>query len=171
MATGNAVTGTSAPNFDLLDESEIRMKIKRGDFELIENTNKTVSPLWSKLRLIAQADDNTKVLEGWVACRYCKNIFRTHSKPKSDGSRKNYGLTTPARHLDHCKDQQRQVLNQADHSGVEHAQHYRSSFSTKLISRFLFNKQKLPDKTISRLKDAEIKYIVAGMLQRRLYFI
>ena len=171
MATGDAVTCTSAPNSDLLDETEIRDKIKRGDFELIENTNKTISPLWSKLRLIAHSDDLTKVLEGWVACRYCKNIFRTHSKPKSDGTRKNYGLTTPARHMDHCKDQQRQMLNQAASSDAKHVQHHRSSFSTKLISRFLFNKQKLPDKTISRLKDAEIKYIVAGKFERRFYLI
>ena len=165
MATGNADISTAAPDPDLLDESEIRHKINHGDFVLIENMNKTISPMWSKLRLIAHANDITNVLEGWAACRFSKTIFRTHSKLKSDGTRKKYGLTTLARHLDYCKAQKRELLNQTDHSTTKNAQDHRPSFSSKLISRFLFNKQKLPDKTISRLKDAETKYVVAGMLK------
>ena len=110
MASNAGFLSTIA-NIDSLDESKIRQKIYGGELVLIENRNKTLSLIWSKLRLIADSSDTEKLLEGWVACRYCESVFRTHSKLKSDGTRKNYGLTTPTRHLDVCKNYQQGLVN------------------------------------------------------------
>jgi hypothetical protein len=149
-------------NSDLLDESEIRKKITCGELVLVDNTSRTVSSMWSKLRVIADSNNTQKVLEGWAACRFCETVFRTHSKLKPDGTRKNYGLTSPARHLDVCKNHQRERSKQAEHSTVDGVQQHDSLSTTKRICRFFFNKKNLPSKTLSKLKEAEIKYVVAG---------
>jgi hypothetical protein len=106
----NAGFLSTITNIDSIDENQIRQKIHCGELVLIDNNNRTFSLIWSKLRLIADSSDAGKILEGWVACRYCESIFRTHSKLKSDGTRKNYGLTTPTRHLDVCKNYQKELV-------------------------------------------------------------
>ena len=151
-------------NIDSLDEGKIRQMIHCGELVLIENKNRTLSLIWSKLRLIADSGDAGKVLEGWVACRYCESVFRTHSKLKSDGTRKNYGLTTPTRHLDVCKNHKKELAKQVEHSDAHDVVQHGFSSATKRISRFFFNKKQLPNKSLSRLKEAETKYIVAGKL-------
>jgi hypothetical protein len=168
MATSvPSISATTNP--DRMHESEIRKRIKWGDFLLIENTNKTISSIWSNLRLIAHADNLANVLEGWVACQYCENVFRTHSKLKSDGTRKNYGLTSPARHLDLCKNRKRELLTQTDHSAANQTQHPESSSSFKSIARSFFNKRQLPAKTLAKLKDAQLKYVVAGTVTKKCF--
>ena len=163
MASNAGFLSTIA-NIDSLDESKIRQKIHCGELVLIENKNKTLSLIWSKLRLIANSTDTEKLLEGWVACRYCESIFRTHSKLKSDGTRKNYGLTTPTRHLDVCKNYQKELVKLVEHPDAHDVVQHGFSSATKRISRFFFNKKQLPHKSLSKLREAETKYVVAGKL-------
>jgi hypothetical protein len=160
----NAGFLSTITNIDSIDENQIRQKIHCGELVLVDNNNRTFSLIWSKLRLIADSSDAGKILEGWVACRYCESIFRTHSKLKSDGTRKNYGLTTPTRHLDVCKNYQKELVKQVEHSDAHDGVQNGFSSATKRISRFFFNKKQLPNKTLSKLKEAETKYVVAGKL-------
>ena len=123
MASNAGFLSTIA-NIDSLDESKIRQKIHCGELVLIENRNKTHSKIWSKLRLIADSSDTEKLLEGWVECRYYESVFCTHSKLRSYGTRKNYGLTTPTRHLDVCNNYQKELVKPVEqpdaHGVVQH---------------------------------------------------
>ena len=85
---------------DRIANDEIRKRIRASTFVLIEYKRETVSPTWQNLWIIADQSIPQNVLNGWVICKYCDHMFRTHPKLSSDGKRENYELTSPAKDLD-----------------------------------------------------------------------
>jgi hypothetical protein len=145
-------------NGDLFDEHTVQEKLNNGECILVIN-KKNSSPGWSDLRLIADANDPNKPLIGWAVCRFCQAAFRTHSKADNRGKRKNHGLTSCMKHLEHCRSRKEEMAAKAtENSSID-------SNATNLqpyVSQFLVNKKKMTPLWLNKLKEAEVKFIVGG---------
>ena len=81
--------------------------------------------------------------------------YRTHSKKDINGKRKNYGLNGMHDHLKQCKSKSK--INLTNNQG-----HNVQTTAFGIQPKFVFNKNALPEKYKLKLKDAELKFIVAG---------
>ena len=72
--------------------------------------------------------------------------FRTHSTLDSDGKRKNFGLSTLARHVENCRNKKSSSTTSSQPS----------------IVQFSYNKRGIPDSAKTKLKIAEAKFVVSG---------
>ncbi|CAF4200788.1 unnamed protein product [Rotaria sordida] len=140
---------------DNLTAQQIQNKLKFKYFELVKN-EKGNNDIWKNdVSLVGKKNENDiiDVLEGWIACNYCHTAYRTHSKKDSNGKRKNFGLNSMHDHLKQCKlkSKANEINNQNDKT---------SGFFIQ--PKFAYNKKVLPDKYKLKLKDAELKFVVAG---------
>ncbi len=143
---------------DLFDEQTVKEKLNNGECVMIINT-KDFSPTWSDLRLIADAKDPMKPLVGWAVCRFCRSAFRTHSKIDEKGKRKNHGLTSCTKHLEHCHSRQKEMAQQnKENSSLDSS----TTDSQPSVSQFLYNKKKMTPSWLNKLKEAEAKFVVGG---------
>ncbi|CAF1199474.1 unnamed protein product [Didymodactylos carnosus] len=141
---------------DHIKSVEIKRKLENGDYVLIRN-NQGTAEFWNDICLIGMNNENNEnaelamltteveVLEGYVACRYCKEVYQSHSAKKADGRRVNYGTTSAQNHVRTCKKR----------SG--------SNNTSPSISRFMCNKKHLPAKMQEKIKDAQLKFVVGGL--------
>jgi len=153
-----------------VNETKINQWIEKKECVLIINT-KDSSSLWTDLRLIAHVSTPTVPLVGWVACAYCTRPFRSHSSADSKGRRKNYGLSSASRHIDQCNSRKKEMA--AKHQQQKNGEKNNpdksqrpssiSPIANKTLSKFLYNKSTLPKTWQNRIKDAECKYVVAGI--------
>ena len=81
--------------------------------------------------------------------------YRTHSKKDINGKRKNYGLNGMHDHLKQCKSKSK--INLTNNQG-----HNVQTTAFGIQPKSVFNKNALPEKYKLKLKDAELKFIVAG---------
>ncbi|CAF1507331.1 unnamed protein product, partial [Didymodactylos carnosus] len=95
------------------------------------------------------------ILEGWAVCNHCYMAYRTHSKKDDDGKRKNYGLNGIHDHLKQCKSKPKINLTNNQGQNVQ-------TTTSAIQPKFAYNKKVLPEKYILKLKDAELKFVVAG---------
>ncbi|CAF1313627.1 unnamed protein product [Rotaria sordida] len=144
-------------NTDDLTAQQIQYKLKSKVFELVTN-EKDNNAIWKNdISLIGKKDENDiiQLLEGWAACNQCYMAYRTHSKSGIDGKRKNFGLNGIHDHLKHCK--WKSKVKSTDNQGQN------NQTTTSVIQpKFAFHKKGLPQKYKSKLKDAELKFIVGG---------
>ena len=134
-------------------------------------STKDTAPVWNDLRLIFHPSNPTQPITGWVACFYCSRPFRRHSNLDANGKRRNYGLTTAAKHTSECNirkksiaAKRKQILDIEKENGNEPQNSSNSKIDTNnKITKFLFNKNLLPKAWQNRIKDAGCKYVVAGM--------
>ncbi|CAF1117939.1 unnamed protein product [Rotaria magnacalcarata] len=146
-------------DIDNLTPQRIQSKLKSNYFELVKN-EKGNNEIWiNDVSLIGQKNENrlTDILEGWAACNYCYMAYRTHSKKDSDGKRKNHGLNGIHDHLKHCKCKLKSKI-----SLVNNKQQNVQITTPSTHPKFAFNKKALPEKYKLKLKDAELKFVVAG---------
>ena len=151
-------------------ENNIRKMLEKKELTLAANTKDT-APVWNDLRLIFHPSNPTRPITGWVACLYCSRPFRSHSNPDANGKRRNYGLTSVAKHISRCNirkkaiaAKRKQTLDIEKENGNEPQNSSNSKIDTSnKITKFLFNKNLLPKAWQNRIKDAECKYVVAGM--------
>ncbi|CAF1361809.1 unnamed protein product [Rotaria sp. Silwood1] len=140
---------------DNLTAQQIQNKLKFKYFELVKN-EKGSNDIWKNdVSLVGKKNENDiiDVLEGWIACNYCHTAYRTHAKKDSNGKRKNFGLNSVHDHLKQCKlkSKANEINNQNDKT------------SGYIIQpKFAYNKKALPDKYKLKIKDAELKFVVAG---------
>ena len=149
-------------NPDLFDEQILKEKLHNGECIMVVN-KKDFSPTWSDLRLIADAKDPIKPLIGWAVCRFCQAVFRTHSKIDEKGKRKNHGLSSCTKHLEHCHARQREMAEKAKETSSSDCN---STNPQPFVSQFLVNKRKLTPSWLSKLKEAETKFVVGGNVSR-----
>jgi hypothetical protein len=134
---------------------QIQSRLNAKVFSLVRN-DKGNNEIWQNdISLIGKKHENNviDILEGWAACNYFYASYRTHSKKDSDGKRKNYGLNGIHDHLKVCKSKTKTnvIINQGHQSS-----------SPAIQSKLSFYKKGLSEKFKLKLKDAELKYIVAG---------
>ncbi|CAF1481339.1 unnamed protein product [Rotaria magnacalcarata] len=146
-------------DIDNLTPQQIQSKLKSNYFELVKN-EKGNNEIWiNDVSLIGQKNENrlTDILEGWAACNYSYMAYRTHSKKDSDGKRKNHGLNGIHDHLKHykCKLKSKISLTNNKQQNVQIT-------TPSTHPKFAFNKKALPEKYKLKLKDAELKFVVAG---------
>lgn len=128
------------------DVKSIEGRLKSGQLFFVDNPSSSAE-IWKDLQLIAQmCNDKEVVLQGWCACKYCHQLFRTHSDVDEKGKRKNYGLSSQQRHVANCSKKP-----------------CSSSKQQPRIATFLTSKKKLTASQANRLKIAEVKYVVGGM--------
>jgi len=145
-------------NGDLFDEQIVKEKLHNGECILIVN-KKDFSPTWSDLRLIADVKDPIKPLIGWAVCRFFQAAFRTHSKIDDKGKRKNHGLTSCTKHLEHCHSRQKEMAEKVqENSFIDPV----TTNSQPFVSQFLVNKKKMTPAWLNKLKEAEAKFVVGG---------
>jgi hypothetical protein len=142
---------------DNLNPGQIRRKLHSKDFILVKN-DKSSHELWAyDISLIGRMNDDEtqQIFIGWAACNHCMTVYRTHSKPDSDGNRKNHGLNSIHHHIKECKSRLSKSASSST-SGV-----------TKLpvqttLARFAYHKNKLSGTLAEKLKDADLKFVAAG---------
>jgi len=137
---------------------QIQSRLKSKCFELVKN-EKGNHEIWKNdAALIGKKNENgvIDVLEGWVACSYCYMGYITHSKNNSNGKRKNFGLNGIHDHLKQCKSK---LKNNLINNQVQNAQ-----TTSGIQPKFAYNKSALPEKYKLKLKDAELKFVVAAGL-------
>ena len=142
---------------DNFTAQQIQHRLKSKYFELVKN-EKGNNEIWKRdVSLVGKKDENgvTDILEGWAACNYCHMAYRTHSKKDINGKRKNYGLNGMHDHLKQCKSKSK--INLTNNQG-----HNVQTTAFGIQPKFVFNKNALPEKYKLKLKDAELKFIVAG---------
>ena len=149
-------------NPDLFDENTVKEKLQNGDCIMVVN-KKDLSTTWSDLRLIADANDPIKPFIGWAVCRFCQAAFRTHSKIDEKGRRKNHGLSSLTKHLEHCHSRQKEMVERAKEASSSDCS---SSNSQPFVSQFLVNKKKMTPSWLNKLKEAELKFVVGGKILR-----
>ncbi|CAF4008178.1 unnamed protein product, partial [Rotaria sordida] len=114
--------------------------------------------IWKNdVSLIGKKDENDiiQLLERWATCNDCYIAYRTHSKSDIDGKWKNFRLNGIDDHLKHCK--WKSKVKSTDNQGQN------DQTTTSVIQpKFAFHKKGLPEKYKSKLKDAELKFIVGG---------
>ncbi|CAF4178595.1 unnamed protein product [Rotaria sordida] len=157
---------------DNMDETKVRQLIEKKECVLIINS-KDLSKAWNEIRLIAHKSTPTIPFIGWVACFYCSRPFRSHSAADVNGKRRNYGLTSALKHLDQCSSRKKEMAakrkrqlndeNENDNNPNQSQQSSSSPTVNKTLSKFLYNKSILPKTWQNRIKEAECKYVVAGM--------
>lgn len=158
-----------------INETKIRQWFEKKECILIINT-KDSSSMWTDLRLVAHKSAPTVPLVGWIACAYCSRTFKSHSDVDKKGKRKNYGLTSAARHVDQCIQRKKEVAakrkqqthleqNKSDHLPSDQLPQSSSTspIMNKTLTKFLYNKNTLPKTWQNRIKDSECKYVVAGI--------
>ena len=114
--------------------------------------------MWNDLHLIFHSSNPTQPITGWIACLYCSRPFRSHSNADANGKRRNYGLTSVAKHISQrnirkkaIAVKRKQILDIEKENGNE------AQKSTPIIRLQNF----LAKAWQTRMKDAECKYIVA----------
>jgi hypothetical protein len=142
---------------DNLTAQQIQSRLKSKYFELVKN-EKGNNEVWKNdAALIGKKNENdvTDILDGWAACNYCHMAYRTHSKKDSNGKRKNFGLNGIHDHLKQCKSKSKTNLinNQAQNG---------QTTASAIQPKFAYNKRALPEKYKLKLKDVELKFVVAG---------
>ena len=140
---------------DNLSAAQVQQNLENKAFSLMKN-DKASHEVWAtdfSVIAVKDSDDetNSKILDGWAACNHCMAVYRTHSKKDKDGLRKNYGLSSLHAHVKECK---KRVVAKKATSFVKQIQ--------TRIPTFAFNKNKLNARLAEKLKDAELKFIVAG---------
>lgn len=153
-----------------INETKIRQWIDKKECVFLVNTRDS-SSLWTDLRLIAHSSTPTVPVSGWVVCAYCNRLFRSHSSMNKKGKRKNYGLTSAARHLEQCARRKKEMTTKhKQQKSIEHSDVDQFSPSSSVspilnqtLSKFVYNKSTLPKAWQNRVKDAECKYVVAGI--------
>jgi len=81
--------------------------------------------------------------------------YRANSKKDCDGKRKNFGLNGLHDHLEQCKAKPKINLNN------NQTQRTQTALSINQ-PKFAYYKKSLPDQYKSKLKDAELKFVVTG---------
>ena len=140
---------------DNLTAGQVQRSLETKEFSLTKNT-KANHEVWEtdfSLIGVKGTDEGevSKILQGWAACNHCMTVYRTHSKKDRDGIRKNYGLHSLHVHRKECK---KKLVAKKATGWVKKIQ-------TK-IPAFAFNKNKLNERLAGKLKDAELKFVVAG---------
>ena len=141
---------------DKLNAGRVQKHLHSKDFILVKN-DKSSHDLWANdISLIGRINDDQSqhIFIGWAACNHCMMAYRTHSKPDSDGNRKNNGLNSIHHHIKECKS--RLAKSTSTTNGVT-----KWPVQTTL-TRFTYHKNKLSDNLTEKLKDAELKFVVAG---------
>ncbi|CAF2083912.1 unnamed protein product [Rotaria magnacalcarata] len=138
-------------NPDNLKSVQIEAKLKLRQFVLIKNARGNCEEWTKDVSLVGRVDDTgvEEILEGWAACNHCCSTYRTHSKKDKYGQRKNYGLSSIRAHVAECTNKSQNVP------------HVTSS-SQKSKAKFTYNKNKISNKYQTKLKEAELMFIVAG---------
>jgi hypothetical protein len=142
---------------DNLNAGQIQKKLHCKDFILVKN-DKSSHELWANdISLIGRINDDESqhIFIGWAACNHCMTVYRTHPKPDSDGNRKNHGLNSIHHHIKECKSRLANSTSSST-SGVTKAP------VQTTLTRFAYHKNKLSDTLAEKLKDAELKFVVAG---------
>ncbi len=142
---------------DMLTAQQIQSNLNAKTFQLVKN-EKGNNEIWKNdISLVGKKNENDviNILEGWAACNYCYTTYRTHSKIDCDGKRKNYGLNGIHDHLKLCKSKSKMNVSINEES--------KSQIASRVIQpKLSFYKKSLPEKYKLKLKDAELKYVVAG---------
>jgi len=147
-------------NSDHLQAGQIQRKLQSKQFILIKN-EKNNHELWNHdISLIGQIniEGAQEIFDGWAACNHCFTTYRTHSKATNDENRKNDGLRPFHTHLKECKIKNKKVNNtQSSISSTSYETNTQLS-----ITQFAYNKNQLNENLATKLKDAELKFVVAG---------
>ncbi|CAF1985905.1 unnamed protein product [Rotaria magnacalcarata] len=144
-------------DIDNLAAQRIQSQLKSNYFELVKN-EKGNNEIWiNDVSLIGQKNENhlTDILEGWTACNYCYMAYRTHSKRMQVVKEKNYGLNGIHDHLKQCQLKSKISLTNNKEQNVQIT-------TPSIHPKFAFNKKALPAKYKLKLKDAELKFVVAS---------
>ena len=142
---------------DNLTAQQIQSKLKSNHFELVKN-EKGNNEIWGNdAALVGKRNESgvLDILEGWATCNHCHMAYRTHSKKGADGKRKNYGLNGLHDHFKQCKSKSKVKLINKEGQTVQ-------TTTAGFQPKFAFNKKALPEKYKLKLKDAELKFVVAG---------
>ncbi|CAF1406608.1 unnamed protein product [Adineta steineri] len=149
---------------DNLKCHQIVAKLKLKQFVLIKNI-KGNSETWSNdISLVGRINDNgeEEIFEGYAACNYCYSTYRTHSTKDKHGQRKNYGLKSLHQHLKECSHKLKKRPHVISSSSTTNTLPQPPSLLQTFIPKFTYNKNKLSAKYQNKLKDAELKFVVAG---------
>ena len=95
-----------------------------------------------------------------AVCSHYFTVYWTYSKMTTEQNRKICGLRLFRVHVKECKAKQNKVINNIQ-SSVSTASSSKTSTQPS-ISQFTYNKNQLNDNLAVELKDAKIKFVIAG---------
>ncbi|CAF4485935.1 unnamed protein product [Rotaria sp. Silwood2] len=149
---------------DNLKCGQIEAKLKLKEFILIKNIKGNCEKWLNDISLVGRTNENDEeeIFEGYAACNYCYSTYRTHSTKDKHGQRKNYGLKSIHQHLKECSYKSKNQSSRIASSSTTNILPQGPPLRQALIPKFTYNKNKISNKYQNKLKDAELKFVVAG---------